>query len=89
MEGLTPATAYEFRFVAANDVGFGPWSSYISETTPIRNVPNQPKLYPAVNRELEYDLSPYNSQYELRWIAPPDNGEPIDFYEIKYCEVKV
>lgn len=89
LENLSPATSYEFRFLAANDVGFGPWNSYISETTPMRNAPNVPKLLALSNNDLEYDLSPYNSQYELRWIAPPDNGEPIDFYEIKYCEVKV
>ena len=36
----------------------------------------------------EYDVSRFNNQYELTWLAPADNGEPIDMYQIKYCQIK-
>lgn len=26
--------------------------------------------------------------FELRWNTPHDNGERIDFYEVRYCEVR-
>lgn len=31
--------------------------------------------------------SPYSDKFDLRWSIPHDNGERIDYYEIKYCEV--
>jgi neural cell adhesion molecule len=34
-------------------------------------------------------ISPYADHFELRWNVPADNGEPIDFYQIRYCPVSV
>ncbi|CAK9816691.1 Fas2 [Anthophora plagiata] len=85
LEGLKPQTAYEFRFAAMNEVGLGNWGAFHSEITPGRTFPNEPKiLMPAV----EYDVSMFHHQYELSWLAPADNGEPIDMYQIKYCQIK-
>lgn len=77
--------AYEFRFAAKNQVGLGNWGSYYHETTPGRTVPNAPKIL--MTPGSEYETSAFNNQYELGWITPPDNGEPIDMYQIKYCKL--
>lgn len=76
---------YEFRFAARNDVGLGNWGAFYREMTPGRTVPNEPKI---VMPTVEYDLSRYSNQYELSWLAPADNGEPIDMYQIKYCQIR-
>ncbi|XP_053593968.1 fasciclin-2 isoform X2 [Microplitis demolitor] len=87
LEHLKPATTYMFRFLATNDVGPGNWGAQFEENTPMRTVPNAPKFQPRVDNP-NYDISLYSNQYEINWITPPDNGEPIDKYEIHYCEIK-
>lgn len=83
---MRPQTPYEFRFAARNEVGLGNWGNYHREITPGRTVPKEPKILTTPGSE--YELSPYNHQYELSWITPPDNGEPIDMYLIKYCQIQ-
>ncbi|XP_076281409.1 neural cell adhesion molecule fasciclin 2 isoform X3 [Lasioglossum baleicum] len=86
IEGLRPQTPYEFRFAARNQVGLGSWSTKIlHEVTPVRTVPNQPKI---LTSNPDYELSTFANQYEMSWLVPADNGEPIDMYQIKYCEVR-
>ncbi|XP_076685211.1 neural cell adhesion molecule fasciclin 2 isoform X3 [Andrena cerasifolii] len=85
IEGLKPQTPYEFRFAARNQVGLGNWGASSRETTPGTTVPNEPKI---ISQSAEYDLSMFNNQYELGWLAPADNGEPIDMYQIKYCQTR-
>ncbi|XP_015433410.1 PREDICTED: fasciclin-2 [Dufourea novaeangliae] len=85
IEGLKPQTPYEFRFAAWNDVGLGTWGAMYREVTPGRTFPNQPKI---ITPAAEYDVSKFNNQYELSWLVPADNGEPIDMYQIKYCQIK-
>ncbi|XP_057328888.1 fasciclin-2 isoform X2 [Microplitis mediator] len=87
LEHLKPATTYLFRFLATNDVGPGNWGAQFEENTPMRTVPNSPKFQPRTDNP-NYDTSLYSNQYEINWITPPDNGEPIDKYEIHYCEIK-
>ncbi|CAL1675768.1 unnamed protein product [Lasius platythorax] len=86
IEGLKPQTPYEFRFAAMNDVGLGNWGANHHEITPGRTVPNQPKILTMPGSE--YEQSAFNNQYELGWLTPPDNGEPIDEYLIKYCQIR-
>ncbi|XP_070156465.1 fasciclin-2 isoform X2 [Polyergus mexicanus] len=86
VENLKPQTPYNFRFAAMNDVGLGNWGGEQHETTPGRTVPNQPKILTTPGSE--YEQSAFNNQYELSWLAPPDNGEPIDMYLIKYCQIR-
>lgn len=85
VENLKPQTAYEFRFAAKNEVGLGNWGSYHREITPSRTVPIEPKI--SKTPGAEYEKSPFSNQYELSWTAPADNGEPIDKYVIKYCQI--
>jgi neural cell adhesion molecule len=85
IEGLEPQTFYEFRFAARNQVGLGNWGNYHREITPGKTVPKEPKIL--TTSDTEYETSPYNDQYELSWITPADNGETIDLYLIKYCEI--
>lgn len=85
IEGLRPQTPYEFRFAARNQVGLGNWGASSRETTPGTTVPNEPKI---ILQSAEYDLSMFNNQYELGWLVPADNGEPIDMYQIKYCQTR-
>lgn len=87
LETLRPQTTYEFRFRATNDVGDGNWGTNVVETTPIRTFPNPPKIQKRTETS-EYDTSIYSNQYEVNWITPPDNGEPIDMYDVRHCEVK-
>ncbi|XP_071576942.1 fasciclin-2 isoform X1 [Temnothorax nylanderi] len=86
IEGLKPQTPYEFRFAARNQVGLGNWGNLHIETTPGRTVPKEPKIMTTPGSE--YELSPYSHQYELSWTTPPDNGEPIDLYQIRYCQIR-
>ncbi|XP_072756328.1 fasciclin-2 isoform X2 [Anoplolepis gracilipes] len=85
VEGLKPQTPYEFRFAAKNKVGLGNWGSNHYEMTPGRTMPNQPKILCTPGNDYEQSL--FSNQYELGWLEPPDNGEPIDMYLIKYCQL--
>jgi neural cell adhesion molecule len=44
VEGLLPQTSYSFRFAARNLVGLGQWSAYRTQSTPMRSVPEPPKI---------------------------------------------
>lgn len=83
---MKPQTPYEFRFASRNEVGLGNWGNFHREITPGITVPKEPKILTTPGSE--YEQSPYNNQYELSWVTPPDNGEPIDMYLIKYCQMR-
>ncbi|XP_018371028.1 PREDICTED: fasciclin-2 isoform X2 [Trachymyrmex cornetzi] len=85
IEGLKPQTPYDFRFAGRNEVGLGNFGNFHREITPGRTVPKDPRILATPGNE--YELSPYSHQYELSWVTPPDNGEPIDKYLIKYCQI--
>lgn len=93
VEGLRPQTFYDFRFASLNKVGLSQWGAYILQSTPARSVPEPPKILHNnvmnADRKDEEPLvvSPYSDHFELGWSIPPDNGEPINFYQIKYCPV--
>lgn len=93
VEGLKPQTFYMFRFAARNQVGLGQWGAYVTQATPRRSVPEPPiilhsKVQNAENKEEEpLVVSPYSDHFDLSWSVPPDNGEPINYYEIKFCPV--
>lgn len=95
VEGLLPQTSYNFRFAARNLVGVGPWGGQRLQATPRRSPPATPEIRHASEIEDGEDgaeplvLSPYADHFELRWNVPADNGERIDYYEIKYCPVSV
>lgn len=55
---------------------------------PKRSFPEEPKIINN-NPSEEYIISPYNDRFELRWKVPADNGEPIDYYDIKCCVVSI
>lgn len=88
MEGLRPETTYDFRFNARNEVGDGNWGTNIHETTPRRSFPNEPKIMYNPGAGLDYELSKFKRQFELRWSIPADNGEPIDLYEVRWCQIE-
>ncbi|XP_046750082.1 fasciclin-2 isoform X2 [Diprion similis] len=79
LEGLTPETSYNFRFSATNEVGDSNWSNNLPGTTPRRSAPQKPEIQNSTNVNAR--------QVQLRWITPMDNGEPIDYYEIRYCPI--
>ncbi|XP_061402949.1 fasciclin-2 isoform X3 [Musca vetustissima] len=88
VEGLKPQTMYHFRFAARNQVGLGMWGVNTQQSTPKRSAPEEPKpLHSPVQNDIEEPVvvSPYSDHFELRWSVPADNGEPIDFYQVKYC----
>ncbi|KAK6633974.1 hypothetical protein RUM44_004581 [Polyplax serrata] len=86
VENLMPQMPYAFRFAAQNDVGFGNWGREEYYTTPQRSRPAEPVIL-LRDDERGYVQSPYDHKFELRWKIPADNGEPIDSYEIRCCEV--
>lgn len=92
VENLRPQTMYTFRFAARNDVGLGQWSAIRIQATPSRSVPEPPKILNQYAQqpedgELPIVLSVYPDKFDLIWSRPNDNGEPIDYYTIKYCPV--
>lgn len=90
VEGLKPQTQYHFRFAASNKVGQGMWGVNQQQSTPNRAAPEEPKpLHAPVQDDKDEPVivSPYSDHFELRWSVPADNGEPIDYYEVKYCPV--
>lgn len=52
-----------------------------------RSSPEPPKFLMGSSNEGEISQSSFADHYELRWNVPSDNGEPIEGYEIEYCEV--
>lgn len=95
VEYLRPQTSYTFRFAARNDVGLGVFSAMRVQPTPPRSVPEAPKVLNQFTQEVEEEgelpiiASTYADRFELMWNRPADNGEPIDFYTIKYCPVSI
>ena len=79
---------YNFRFAAANEVGFSNWAAHMALTMPRRAAPEEPRI---LNPLIEdgFVVSPYSDRMEVRWKIPADNGEPIDKYQIRYCPVSV
>ncbi|EEB14179.1 Fasciclin-2 precursor, putative [Pediculus humanus corporis] len=86
VENLLPQMSYSFRFAAQNDVGLGNWGREEFYTMPQRSRPGEPIIL-LRDDERGFVQSPYDHKFELRWKIPADNGEPIDRYEIRCCEV--
>ena len=75
---LSAGTTKHYRIRAHNSVGHGPWSDVASATTQA-DVPGKPVLSwsAAANGETEIDLS---------WLAPIDNGAVITRYELQVSD---
>ena len=87
LENLEPQTIYSFRFAAKNQVGYGEWSREETHTMPKRAAPEEP--YIIAKTENKVVSTPYPDRYELLWSAPPNNGEPIDYFEVAYYPVRI
>ncbi|XP_050308211.1 fasciclin-2-like isoform X2 [Anthonomus grandis grandis] len=89
VENLEPEVLYHFRFAARNDVGLGPFVNGPSMRMPRRSQPNAPLiLTPNLNHTVdEIYVAPHANRFDLRWNVPADNGEPIDYYLIRYCKI--
>lgn len=85
LENLEPQNMYSFRFAAKNQVGYGEWSREETHTMPKRAAPEEP--YIIAKTENKIVTTPYPDRYELLWSAPPNNGEPIDYFEVAYYPV--
>lgn len=81
ISNLKPNTTYSARFTAINDVGEGAWSNYTVFTTLEISGP-EPPIW-----EDEHPIyqSSSNGKLEVQWRAPESNGDPIDYYSIRYC----
>ncbi|XP_022912718.1 fasciclin-2-like isoform X2 [Onthophagus taurus] len=93
IENLEPQRTYHFAFAAGNDVGIGGWNGPgVEYTMPTRSVPTEPKIlvtpgdFGNVPFHEQVTVSPYADHYELRWNVPHDNGDPLDYYIIRYCK---
>ncbi|XP_077291454.1 neural cell adhesion molecule fasciclin 2 [Arctopsyche grandis] len=87
IENLLPMTSYDFRFAAKNDVGLSIWGGNQQFDMPKRSSPEPPKLLLGSANEGDIVQSPYADHFELRWKIPADNGEPIEVYQLEYCQV--
>ncbi|XP_031633951.1 fasciclin-2-like [Contarinia nasturtii] len=93
VEGLRPQTFYDFRFAALNKVGLGQWGAYVAQATSVRSAPESPKILHNLVQNIDnkdeepFVVSPYSDNFELSWSIAPDNGAPINFYQIRYCPV--
>lgn len=86
IEGLKPLMSYEYRFSTGNEVGNSGWGLNHYEVQPGKTAPNQPEFVKGTP-DSEYEISPFSNQYELSWLPPADNGEAIDKYDIKCCQM--
>lgn len=86
LENLDPQTMYAFRFAAKNKVGYGEWSREETHTMPKRAAPEEPFIIAKTENKIV--TSSYPDRYELLWSAPPNNGEPIDYFEIAFYPVR-
>lgn len=94
LENLIPEEYYDFRFAATNDVGMGAFKDVPSIAMPRRSQPAEPRILIESHNSKEDNLSdrenivtvsPYADHFELRWSVPNDNGDPILYYDIRYC----
>nr|XP_022908723.1 fasciclin-2-like [Onthophagus taurus]XP_022908724.1 fasciclin-2-like [Onthophagus taurus] len=93
INNLEPQKTYHFTFAAVNDVGIGSWSGpNLHFTMPRRGVPAEPIIlvtlggFANVSIHEQVIVSSYADRYELRWNVSNDNGHPLDYYIIRYCE---
>ncbi|CAB3255827.1 unnamed protein product [Arctia plantaginis] len=79
LDKLRPNSTYYVKFAAINRVGTGPWGNRTEFKTLDKSAP-EPPIWQVDSAE----LPPSNV---LKWKAPEDNGEPIDYYALRYCPV--
>ncbi|XP_026730730.1 fasciclin-2-like isoform X1 [Trichoplusia ni] len=79
LEKLRPNTTYHIRFAAINRVGAGHWSDTVEFDTMDKSAP-EPPIW-------QVDALQISSSKVLKWREPEDNGEPIDYYVLRYCQM--
>lgn len=79
LEKLRPNSTYSVRFAAINKVGTGPWTDMLQFDTLEKSAP-EPPIW-------EVDSLQFAPSNVLKWKEPEDNGEPIDYYTLRYCPV--
>ncbi|XP_065564495.1 fasciclin-2-like isoform X2 [Artemia franciscana] len=83
LKNLESKTDYSFRFSARNSVGI---STYGEETYIMaeRAAPEKPKIIATPTGDLVH--SQYSEKYNLTWTIMPDNGVPINKFQIVYFQ---
>ncbi len=76
--GLTPNTAYNYRILAVNEHGTGPWSTILSLTTPATSRPARTTDLTATK-----DATDSSTRIDLSWTAAAANGSAILRYNIQ------
>ncbi|XP_068629135.1 fasciclin-2-like [Battus philenor] len=80
VDKLKPNTTYYIKFAAVNDVGAGQWGETLKFITPETFVPEPPVW------EAEFDtILALSDTHLLSWKIPESNGQPIDYYALRYC----
>nr|XP_049700543.1 fasciclin-2 isoform X1 [Helicoverpa armigera] len=77
LEKLKPNTTYHIKFAAINRVSTGDWTDTYIFLTMDKSAPEPPIF---LQDPLEVSASKV-----LKWKAPESNGEPIDYYVLRYC----
>lgn len=84
LEGLRPRATYLLSFAFENDVGLGDFSEEFRKLMPFERPPDPPRL-PSDLLDLQRPIqSMLADRFDVRFIAPSDNGRPIDAYIIKW-----
>ncbi len=74
--GLTNGQSYQVQVQAKNSAGSGPWSASATATPqPSVSAPGQPDAP---------TLTAGNTQIEVEWTAPANNGAAITDYDVEY-----
>ncbi|XP_063440129.1 neural cell adhesion molecule 2-like isoform X2 [Mytilus trossulus] len=81
LDSLTPATSYNVKVYARNEVGLSPEYSLPSKTPAAR------KPYPIVVSSKPY--GDYPLKFDLQWNTPNNGGYPISSVYVKYAQVEV
>ncbi|XP_075977012.1 fasciclin-2-like isoform X2 [Anticarsia gemmatalis] len=81
LEKLKPNSTYWVKIAAINKVGTGPWGEYLEFRTLEKAAP-EPPIWQVESPQIPPDNV-------LKWEEPEDNGEPIDYYALRYCPVHI
>ncbi|KAH9521483.1 Ncam2p [Dermatophagoides farinae] len=89
IDKLKPFTIYAFRFLAENEVGKGQFGQERQIQTKAETKPDKPEFhnlpFDTINRD--EILSPYPHKFTVMWNMPPDNGRPIEYFEIRHYPI--
>lgn len=84
IDSLKPGKEYSFKFAAMNEVGTGTWSEFLQVFTPEKSTP-EPPIWDTAFLNDAIDITDKLHSHLVSWKTPEVNGDPIDYYVLRYC----